>query len=66
MYKDDYRVRRVPEVIAKSGAALLHFYSDVAYNMTGFNISYRLAKIHDQNELDLNQSVINYKKSKII
>jgi attractin len=46
MYKDDYRVRRVPEVIAKSGAALLHFYSDVAYNMTGFNISYRLAKNH--------------------
>ncbi|XP_065349257.1 attractin-like protein 1 isoform X2 [Cloeon dipterum] len=42
MYKDDYRVRRVPEVVAKSGSALLHFYSDVAYNMTGFNISYRL------------------------
>jgi hypothetical protein len=41
MYKEGYSVRRVPEVIARSGSALLHFYSDVAYNMTGFNISYR-------------------------
>nr|CAD7262632.1 unnamed protein product [Timema shepardi] len=42
MYKDGYSIRRVPEVVARSGSALLHFYSDVAYNMTGFNISYRL------------------------
>jgi hypothetical protein len=41
MYKDGYRIRRIPEVVAHSGSALLHFYSDVAYNMTGFNISYR-------------------------
>ncbi|XP_067009750.1 attractin-like protein 1 isoform X3 [Anabrus simplex] len=42
MYKDGYTIRRIPEVVAHSGSALLHFYSDVAYNMTGFNISYRL------------------------
>ncbi|XP_063233286.1 attractin-like protein 1 [Bacillus rossius redtenbacheri] len=42
MYKDGYSIRRIPEVVARSGSALLHFYSDVAYNMTGFNISYRL------------------------
>ncbi|XP_069690268.1 attractin-like protein 1 isoform X2 [Periplaneta americana] len=42
MYKDGYSIRRIPEVVAHSGSALLHFYSDVAYNMTGFNISYRL------------------------
>lgn len=41
MYKDAYEIRRIPEVVAHSGFALLHFYSDVAYNMTGFNISYR-------------------------
>ncbi|KAM4706561.1 attractin-like [Discoglossus pictus] len=32
----------VPEVAATSGYALLHFFSDAAYNMTGFNISYNL------------------------
>ncbi|KAL0276657.1 UNVERIFIED_CONTAM: hypothetical protein PYX00_004182 [Menopon gallinae] len=42
MYKDGYSVRRIPEIVAQSGSALLHFYSDVAYNMTGFNISYRV------------------------
>lgn len=42
MYKDGYSVRRIPEIVAQSGSALLHFYSDVAYNMTGFNISYRI------------------------
>uniref|UniRef100_T1IQI0 NOC3-like protein n=1 Tax=Strigamia maritima TaxID=126957 RepID=T1IQI0_STRMM len=30
----------IPEVVASSGSAFLHFFSDVAYNMTGFNISY--------------------------
>ncbi|XP_077586752.1 attractin isoform X1 [Stigmatopora nigra] len=30
----------VPEVAARSGYALLHFFSDAAYNLTGFNISY--------------------------
>lgn len=42
MHKDDYHIRRVPEVIARSGSALLHFYSDVAYNMSGFNITYKI------------------------
>lgn len=41
MYKEGYSIRRIPEVVTHSGSALLHFYSDVAYNMTGFNITYR-------------------------
>ncbi|KPP59685.1 hypothetical protein Z043_122372 [Scleropages formosus] len=32
----------VPEVVSRSGYALLHFFSDAAYNLTGFNISYRI------------------------
>lgn len=31
----------VPEVVATSGYALLHFFSDAAYNLTGFNITYK-------------------------
>lgn len=42
MYRGDYRIRSVPEVVARSGAALLHFFSDDAYNMSGFNVTYRL------------------------
>ncbi|KAJ4432158.1 hypothetical protein ANN_20774 [Periplaneta americana] len=42
MYKDGYSIRRIPEVVAHSGSALLHFYSDVVYSMAGFNISYRM------------------------
>ncbi|KAM6956454.1 attractin-like protein 1 [Aplochiton taeniatus] len=30
----------VPEVVATSGYALLHFFSDAAYNLTGFHILY--------------------------
>lgn len=30
----------VPEVAATSGYALLHFFSDAAYNLTGFEIYY--------------------------
>ncbi|XP_078717801.1 attractin isoform X3 [Lampetra fluviatilis] len=30
----------IPEVVARSGSAFLHFFSDAAYNLTGFNISY--------------------------
>ncbi|KAK0165280.1 hypothetical protein PV328_003808 [Microctonus aethiopoides] len=41
MHKDGYHIRRVPEVIARSGSVFLHFYSDVAYNMSGFNITYK-------------------------
>ena len=32
--------KSVPEVTAKSGSVFLHFYSDAAYNMSGFNVSY--------------------------
>lgn len=42
MYKDGYSIRRIPEVVANSGSALVHFFSDDAFNMSGFNISYRL------------------------
>lgn len=42
MYRQNFSVRRVPEVVAHSGSALLHFFSDDAYNMSGFNISYRI------------------------
>lgn len=42
MYKSNFSIRRVPEVVATSGAALVHFFSDDAFNMSGFNISYRL------------------------
>ncbi|ERL89257.1 hypothetical protein D910_06630, partial [Dendroctonus ponderosae] len=42
MYNDDYKVRKIPEVTATSGSALVHFFSDDAYNMSGFNITYRL------------------------
>ncbi len=38
--QDRYRVHRVPELVGHSGFMLLHFYSDVAYNMTGFNITF--------------------------
>ena len=36
----DYQTSSVPEIVGDSGSMLLHFYSDVAYNMTGFNISF--------------------------
>ncbi|XP_048060135.1 attractin isoform X1 [Megalobrama amblycephala] len=39
---ESYSNETVPEVVAQSGFALLHFFSDAAYNLTGFNISYRL------------------------
>lgn len=42
MYRKNFSIRRVPEVIAHSGSVLLHFFSDDAYNMSGFNISYKL------------------------
>lgn len=42
MYRQNFSVRRVPEVVAHSGSALLHFFSDDAYNMSGFNISYKI------------------------
>ncbi|TRY81795.1 hypothetical protein DNTS_023119, partial [Danionella cerebrum] len=32
----------IPEVVTTSGYALLHFFSDAAYNLTGFNIYYSI------------------------
>lgn len=32
----------IPEITAHSGRAYLYFYSDAAYNMSGFNISYSI------------------------
>uniref|UniRef100_A0A8C3F7H7 Attractin-like protein 1 n=1 Tax=Chrysemys picta bellii TaxID=8478 RepID=A0A8C3F7H7_CHRPI len=32
----------VPEVVTTSGYVLLHFFSDAAYNLTGFNIFYSI------------------------
>ena len=40
--QDRYEVRRVPELVGTSGHMLIHFYSDVAYNMTGFNITFSI------------------------
>uniref|UniRef100_A0A8D8HL17 Attractin n=1 Tax=Culex pipiens TaxID=7175 RepID=A0A8D8HL17_CULPI len=42
MYRKNFSIRRIPEVFAHSGSALLHFFSDDAYNMSGFNISYQV------------------------
>lgn len=42
MYNQNFSIRRVPEVVAHSGSVLLHFFSDDAYNMSGFNISYKI------------------------
>lgn len=42
MYKGNFSIRNVPQVVARSGTALLHFFSDDAYNMSGFNVSYRM------------------------
>lgn len=42
MYRQNFSIRRVPEVVAHSGSVLLHFFSDDAYNMSGFNISYKI------------------------
>ncbi|XP_033891470.3 attractin-like [Acipenser ruthenus] len=39
---EKYGNETFPEVVSKSGYALLHFFSDAAYNLTGFNVSYRI------------------------
>lgn len=36
-----YQVQKLNEVTSTSSSVLLYFYSDLAYNMSGFNISYR-------------------------
>lgn len=40
MVPETRRNETVPEVVTTSGYALLHFFSDAAYNLTGFNIAY--------------------------
>lgn len=42
MYRGNFSIRRVPQVIATSGTALVHFFSDDAYNMSGFNLTYKM------------------------
>lgn len=45
--QDDYQVPYIPEVVAKSGYALLYFYSDAAYSLSGFSISYSHHRVDD-------------------
>lgn len=40
LVKDGHAIQRIPEITAHFGRAYLYFYSDAAYNMSGFNISY--------------------------
>lgn len=42
MYRGNFSIRRVPQVVARSGTALVHFFSDDAYNMSGFNLTYKM------------------------
>jgi hypothetical protein len=55
MYKKNFSIRRIPEIVAHSGSALLHFFSDDAYNMSGFNISYRVNGCPTSNSGELKQ-----------
>lgn len=61
MYKDSYSVRSVPELITSSGSALLHFFSDDAYNMSGFNISYAINACPSQySSINCSGNINNY------
>lgn len=40
LIRNGHQYQEVPEVVARSGKAYLYFYSDAAYNMSGFNVSY--------------------------
>lgn len=40
LLKDGQAFQEVPEIVVTSGRAYLYFYSDAAYNMSGFNVSY--------------------------
>lgn len=42
MYEGNVSIRSIPQVVARSGTALLHFFSDDAYNMSGFNLTYSM------------------------
>lgn len=40
LVNDARSIAEFPEIVANSGQAYLYFYSDAAYNMSGFNVSY--------------------------
>lgn len=42
LVRNGFSYQEVPEVVSYSGTAYLYFYSDAAYNMSGFNVSYVL------------------------
>lgn len=42
LIKDKQESNQIAEITAKSGRVYLYFYSDAAYNMSGFNISYSI------------------------
>ena len=42
LVKNGHSYQEVPEIVAHSGRAYLYFYSDAAYNMSGFNVSYSI------------------------
>ncbi|XP_047668729.1 attractin isoform X5 [Tachysurus fulvidraco] len=54
---EHYSNETVPEVVAESGYALLHFFSDAAYNLTGFNISYSNQQISCLLSVSVNQQI---------
>lgn len=47
-----------PTLYAASGYAFLHFYSDMAYNMSGFNIDYRLVEEVVESSLSLGGAML--------
>ncbi|XP_043920393.1 attractin [Protopterus annectens] len=53
---EKYGNETIPEVVAKSGYALLHFFSDAAYNLTGFNITYTY-NLESREWIQLNSTV---------
>ena len=42
LVSDARSVADFPEIVANSGQVYLYFYSDAAYNMSGFNVSYSI------------------------
>nr|CAD7206600.1 unnamed protein product [Timema douglasi] len=41
MYDQDYKIRRLPEIVARSGYAFLHLRSDSSVDMSDLRISYK-------------------------
>nr|CAD7394404.1 unnamed protein product [Timema cristinae] len=42
MYDQDYKIRRLPEIVARSGYAFLHLRSDSSVDMSDLRISYKM------------------------